>query len=201
MYNSKAVFENKLQFLWPHFDCELMKHRHLIDGGMLVVMVAVATKVMLRHHCRRVGKVVREHGGGWREVWDVLVRLGRPVVVIGRSTVVGNGAEGLHSWILLGLHASILEPNLDLPFGQRQRMSDFNASLPGQVAIIVKLLFQLKRLVSCVGLSCALVLSIVYCKTEENEIWLVLFGFENARRVRRWWCGHESQQNRWTDQS
>lgn len=55
--------------------------------------------------------------------------------------------------LLLQLHASILEPDFDLPLRQTECMGHFNASPPGQVVISMKLLFKFERLISSVGLS------------------------------------------------
>ena len=57
--------------------------------------------------------------------------------------------------LLFPLHAPVLEPDLDLPFRQAQGVRDLNAPPPRQVAIVVKLLFQLQRLVARVGLAAA----------------------------------------------
>ena len=57
--------------------------------------------------------------------------------------------------LLFPLHAPVLEPDLDLPFRQAQGVRDLNAPPPRQVAIVVKLLLQLQRLVARVGLAAA----------------------------------------------
>lgn len=54
--------------------------------------------------------------------------------------------------VLFGLHAAVLEPDFDLPLAQRQRVGDFDAAPPGQVAVEVELLFQLQRLLPRVRL-------------------------------------------------
>ena len=64
--------------------------------------------------------------------------------------------------ILLGLHASVLEPNLDLTVGQPQSLRDLDAALPGQVLVGVELLLQLQRLETGVGLARALAIR-VHC--------------------------------------
>jgi len=49
---------------------------------------------------------------------------------------------------LLPLHASVLEPDFDLSFAEVEHVSDFDASATRQIAIEVKLLFQLERLMT-----------------------------------------------------
>lgn len=50
--------------------------------------------------------------------------------------------------ILFVLHATVLEPDLDLSLGQRQRMGDLDAPLARQIALGVELLLQLEDLVA-----------------------------------------------------
>lgn len=49
--------------------------------------------------------------------------------------------------VLLVLHPTVLEPYLDLPLRQHQRMSDLDPPSAGQVLVEVKLLLQLQHLV------------------------------------------------------
>lgn len=42
--------------------------------------------------------------------------------------------------LLLPLHAPVLEPDLDLPLGQTERMRDLDATTTGQVPVEVELL-------------------------------------------------------------
>lgn len=58
--------------------------------------------------------------------------------------------------LLLPFHSSVLEPDLDLPLGQAQRMRNLDSASPGQVAIEVELFLQLQGLVSGVGLATSL---------------------------------------------
>ena len=58
--------------------------------------------------------------------------------------------------LLLPLHPSVLEPDLDLPLGQTEGMSDLNPAPPSEIAVKVELLLQLQGLVSSVGLSAPL---------------------------------------------
>ena len=53
-----------------------------------------------------------------------------------------------HLVLLLPLHPAVLEPDLDLPFGQAEGVSDFNSPSSGQVSVEVELLLQLQGLVS-----------------------------------------------------
>ena len=61
--------------------------------------------------------------------------------------------------LLLVLHAPILEPNFDLPLGERQMVGDLDAAPSRQVAIIVELFLQLQSLVARVGLPAAFALN------------------------------------------
>ena len=58
--------------------------------------------------------------------------------------------------VLLPLHAPVLEPDLDLSLGEAQLVCHLDAPTPGEVAVVVKLLFQFQRLVSRVGGPCPL---------------------------------------------
>lgn len=51
----------------------------------------------------------------------------------------------------LPFHASILEPDFDLSFREVKRVRDLDASATGEVAVEVKFLLQLERLVPRVG--------------------------------------------------
>ena len=66
-----------------------------------------------------------------RHLWNVMLfKVGQNVRTRGR-------------WmILFGLHASILEPDFNLSFGQAQTMGNFNAPSPRQVLVEVEFLFQ-----------------------------------------------------------
>lgn len=52
---------------------------------------------------------------------------------------------------LLELHASVLEPDLDLSVGQVDTPADLQAALPRQIHVEQELLLQLQRLMLCVG--------------------------------------------------
>ena len=52
---------------------------------------------------------------------------------------------------LLELHASVLEPDLDLSVGQVDTPANLQAALPRQIHVEQELLLQLQRLVLCVG--------------------------------------------------
>ena len=56
-----------------------------------------------------------------------------------------------HLVLLLPLHPPVLEPDLDLPLGQAERVRDLDPAPSGQVAVEVELLLQLQGLVTRVG--------------------------------------------------
>lgn len=53
--------------------------------------------------------------------------------------------------VFFPLHASVLEPNLDLALGEAERVGDLHPPAPGQVAVVVKFLLQLQDLLASVG--------------------------------------------------
>ena len=53
--------------------------------------------------------------------------------------------------LALPLHSSVLEPDLDLAFGEAECVRDLDAPTAGQVAVEVELLLELERLVARVG--------------------------------------------------
>src|SRR6218665_1290954 len=55
--------------------------------------------------------------------------------------------------LLLHLHPSILEPDLDLSLRQTEAVGDLDASLPSEVPVELELLLQLQRLVPRVRLA------------------------------------------------
>ena len=59
------------------------------------------------------------------------------------------------AYLLLLLHASVLEPDLDLALGEVERDSELDAPAPRQVAAVVELLLELQRLVARVRLTTA----------------------------------------------
>lgn len=58
--------------------------------------------------------------------------------------------------IFLPLHSPVLKPDLDLALGQAERVGDFDAAPPGQVAVKVEFLLQLQDLLPGIGGSRAL---------------------------------------------
>jgi len=56
-------------------------------------------------------------------------------------------------FFLLDLHAAVLEPNLDLPLGEAERMRDLDAAFAREVAVELELFLQLERLVARVRLT------------------------------------------------
>ena len=63
----------------------------------------------------------------------------------------GAGAQAFRLLVLLVLHASVLEPDLDLPLGQVEQVGHLHAPGPAQVAVEVELLLQLHQLSTGVG--------------------------------------------------
>ena len=55
--------------------------------------------------------------------------------------------------LLLGLHASVLEPDFDLTLGEAERMRDLDASLAREVAVELKLFLKLQGLIARVRLT------------------------------------------------
>jgi len=55
--------------------------------------------------------------------------------------------------LLLLLHASVLEPDLDLALGEVQRHREFDATSTRQIATVVELLLELQRLMTGVRLA------------------------------------------------
>lgn len=53
--------------------------------------------------------------------------------------------------VFFPFHPPVLKPDFDLPFREAKGVSDLDASPPGQVPVIVKLLFQLQNLLPRVG--------------------------------------------------
>lgn len=58
--------------------------------------------------------------------------------------------------LLFPLHAPVLKPDLDLSFGEAERVRDLDAPPPSQVAIVVKFFLQLQGLVARIGLAAPL---------------------------------------------
>ena len=50
--------------------------------------------------------------------------------------------------LLLGLHAAVLEPDLDLALGETERVRDLDTTFAGKVAIELELFLKLERLVA-----------------------------------------------------
>lgn len=65
-----------------------------------------------------------------------------------RAHVIGHDVHRGHLVLLLPLHASILEPDLDLALCQAKRVRDLDSSPARQVAIEVEFLLQLQCLIA-----------------------------------------------------
>ena len=57
--------------------------------------------------------------------------------------------------LLLGLHAAVLEPDLDLSLGEAERVRDLDAPLAREVAVELELLLEFESLVARVRLTAA----------------------------------------------
>ena len=64
----------------------------------------------------------------------------------------GRGVITTSLCLLLGFHAPVLEPDLDLTLCQAKVVGDLDAPPPGEVAVVVELLFKFKGLKPGVGL-------------------------------------------------
>ena len=69
----------------------------------------------------------------------------------GRRGPPGAGAQTFRLLVLLVFHASVLEPDLDLPLRQVEQVGHLHAPGPAQVAVEVELLLQLHQLGAGVG--------------------------------------------------
>ena len=65
----------------------------------------------------------------------------------------GGGGRGVDQLVLLlPLHPPVLEPDLDLPLREAERMRDLDPPPPREVPVEVELLLELQSLVAGVGL-------------------------------------------------
>ena len=55
--------------------------------------------------------------------------------------------------LLLGLHAAVLKPDLDLSLGEAERVCDLDATFAREVAVELKLFLEFERLVARVRLT------------------------------------------------
>lgn len=108
-------------------------------------------EVLLAVHPGEPDSVCSELGG--RELVlcgqvSELAWVGRELVRVPvRRHVVRYNVHARHLVLLFPLHPPILEPDLYLTFRQTEGMGDLDATPPRQVAIEMKLLFQLQRLI------------------------------------------------------
>jgi len=69
------------------------------------------------------------------------------IVVTARTRQLG------HVVFFLPLHASVLEPDLDLALGEAQHVCDLNTTTTSKVAVEVEFFLEFQRLESCVRLA------------------------------------------------
>jgi len=87
-----------------------------------------------------------------------------PPTVLGRDgpghghAVAVRPSQLRHVVLLLPFHTAVLEPDLDLSLGERQGVSDLDASTAREVAVEVELFLQFQRLVASVRLTRSLLL-------------------------------------------
>ena len=86
----------------------------------------------------------------------MVVQLVVVVVVVHHHGVMLHHVHGGDLVLLLPLHAPVLEPDLDLTLRQAQRVGDFDATPPRQVAVEVELFLQFQDLMAGVGRPLAL---------------------------------------------
>ena len=67
------------------------------------------------------------------------------------AAATGSGFTVRQLVLLLPLHSSVLEPDLDLTFGEAERMRDLDPASTRQVAVEVELFLELEDLVLRVG--------------------------------------------------
>ena len=56
-------------------------------------------------------------------------------------------------FLFLDFHTPVLEPDLDLALGEAERVRDLDATFAGEVAVKLKLLLKLQRLIARVCLT------------------------------------------------
>ena len=99
--------------------------------------------------CRRVGWMVMRRIGRRRKCGDAVVVLLQVMMLLrGDGRVRRRHLDFLDLRFLktLGFGSSILEPNLDLRFGERERIGEFRSFGDGQILFRVELSLQSQQL-------------------------------------------------------
>lgn len=74
-------------------------------------------------------------------------------LLLGASCLFVASHRGGQVALLLPLHSSVLEPDFYLALRQTERVGDFDAPASGQVAVEMKLLLELERLITGIYLT------------------------------------------------
>lgn len=111
----------------------------------------MSLKILLAVHPGEPDRVCSELGGREFVLCGQMGELARVrselVGMSVRRHVVRDDVHAGHLVLLLPLHPSVLEPDLDLPFRKAESVRDLDPPSPRQVPVEVELLLELQRLV------------------------------------------------------
>ncbi len=102
----------------------------------------MAVLACLRRLCRRIGIA----GRGDLIAAAAAVTAAAGHIIVQRRWGAAAAADAAAAVLLLGLHAPILKPDLDLPLGEAEAGGQLQPPRPTQVAVVVVLLLQLHQL-------------------------------------------------------